>query len=488
MSKVTRMIPVSGLSNRFGHPMHRLPACLGVAVTGLAILPAMVSARAQDAGQAGAATTWKDVEQSAAFKEMATAIKGSGYSFDDTAKTFLQTSLFPLLEHEANRPTLDDVRKKIRDRFLLGIGNDQAFEQANAFVSASMADVARNAKADPVVRVQAMLLIGDLTDKGRLPWTPAAETLAAAVRDSSLASGVRVAAMAGLGLHANALPRLAADRAETVRTTVAAAVESLLEAAAAEKPARSRGVEEAWMASRGLGILPTVMNSAGAEMASRLTATIEDASWPIDVRVRAAAALGKTVGPESGVKGPEAVAALRNLAIASLEADRVDANRVLDLREYTGGAGQPAFQPGGPMPPMGGPASKGPNEDGFSELACRRTAWRLYTLGDAIDGKGRKTTLASLCEGNEAEEAKTLAALLKQSGERLTTEPFGYVFFKVFEAVDPAAAKKHADELARRPVEEPGPAEGGEPPGDAKDQKPGTKPNESPFGDNPFGQ
>lgn len=481
---MTRMIYFSFLESRSWRRKHRLPALPVIAAACLVILAAVASARAQDAEQAGGVTTWKDVEQSAAFKEIATAIKGGGYAFDDAAKTFLQTSLFPLLEHEANRPTLDDVRKKIRDRFLLAIGNDQAFEQANAFVSASMTDVARNVKADPVVRAQAMLLVGDLIDKGRLPWTPAAETLAAAVRDSSLPAGVRVAAMAGLGLHANAVPRLAADRAETVRTTVAAAVESLLEAAA-EKPARSRGVEEAWMASRGLGILPIVTNPAGAEMASRLTATSDDESWPIDVRVRAAAALGKTVGPESGVKGPEAVAALRKLAIAALEADRVAANRVLDLREYTGGAGQPAFQPRGPMPV---PGSQGPGADGFSELACRRTAWRLYTLGDAIDAKGRKATLASLCEGKEAEDARKLATLLKQSGERLNTEPFGYVFFEIFDAVDPAGAKKRANELARRPVEEPDAAEEGEQPGDAKDQKPGTKPNENPFGDNPFGQ
>jgi hypothetical protein len=69
--------------------------------------------------------TWKDVEASPQFKDVVTALRGGG-PFNDAAREFLSTAILPQFESEGNLPALDDVRKKIRDRLLLVIGNGDA--------------------------------------------------------------------------------------------------------------------------------------------------------------------------------------------------------------------------------------------------------------------------------------------------------------------------------------------------------------------------
>ena len=123
-----------------------------------------------------------------------------------------------------------------------------------------------------------------------------------------------------------------------------------------------------------------------------------------------------------------------------------------------------------------------PAEDGLSMAVCRRAAWRLYTLGDALVSDAKGGGLATLL-GDDAAAAQQLARLLKDSGEKLDVDPYGYVLLEALDDLDPAGAKKRAGlATPAAPAEKPADAGPAVPGGD----KPAPKPGDSPFGDSPF--
>jgi hypothetical protein len=434
--------------------------------------------------------TWKDVEMSPQFKEVVAGLKSEG-PFNEAARTFVTSVILPQFDKAENLPTLDEVRKKIRDRLLLAIGNEAAFTEAGSFIRDRLAGIVRDPQADLLQRVNAMMFIGEMTDKERIPWQPALETLAAVARDPDLDPAVRIAAVAGMNNHLGGVTRMTAEKGAAVRAAVAASLSDVLpppvadpkDAAARHSPAAS------WLAARTMAVLPRVMNPVSPEIASRLVAMIDDASWPVDVRVRAAAALGKTVGAESGVNAPTVIASVRDLAIMALDSDRREGKRLTELQSFMAGAGAGGGIPGpmrGAMPGMGpdmmGIDGEQAAEDGLSMAVCRRAAWRLYTLGDAILPDAKKGGFAALLD-QDADAAGRLAVLLKEIGETLDAEPYGYVLLQGLDDLDPAGAKKRAG-LAT-------PADAPQQPADSSPAKPGNdkpapKPTDSPFGDSPF--
>jgi hypothetical protein len=379
------------------------------------------------------------------------------------------------------------VRQKIRDRFLLAIGDDASFNQAGMFVRDQLAEVARDPKADLLQRVNAMMFIGEMTDKTRAPWSPALEPLAAAARDTALDPAIRIAAVIGMNNHLSWLPRLGGDQATAIRTTTAATLPTLLPEPtnAPAGTAKSRGPAEAWLAARGFGMLPLVLNPIPPEVASRLVAMIDDSSWPFDTRVRAAVALGKTVGVDSGVDPQAAVASIRGLAVAALEADRLEGQRLIELRSLAAGGasgGGPQRPRPGAMPGMTGAGGEGSAEDGLGTAICRRAAWRLYSLGDSIVPDSKTGGFVALLDQN-AESAQQLAVLLKEIGVALDAEPYGNVLLKGLDALDPAGAKKRA--ASGTQTDGPQQPEDNRPAASGND-KPAPKPTDSPFGDSPF--
>lgn len=465
---------------------HGIQLCLGLRFSAAIITAAAVcmaaigdSSPARAQPPAGEFANWKDVELSPQFKEVTTALKGGG-PFNDTTRDFVSSVILPQLDKEENLSMLDDVRKKIRDRVLLAISSEAVFEQASLFVRDRLDEVARDAKADLLQRVNAMVFLGEMTDKGRNPWPPAIQPLAAAAGDATLDPAVRIAAVGGLSKHLARLSRMTGDQATATRTAVATTLPKLLPPPATDgKDAVSpRSHAASWLAARSFGLLLQVVNPIPPDMAARLVAAIDDRSWPFDVRVRAAVALGKTIGPDSGVNAQAVLASIRSLAIAALDADRLEGRRLTELRSFKDGGNA------GPQAQMPGNAGMNgqPAEDGLSVAVCRRAAWRLYALGDAIVSDAKSGGLASVL-GNDAAAAQQLASLLKDSGETLDAEPYGYVLLKALDALDPSGAKKRAG-VAAPPVatEQPADAAPTTPNGD----KPAPKPGDSPFGDSPF--
>lgn len=445
-----------------------------VTVSGL-LLSATLGAFALPASGQEPPKTWPQIE--AEYKDYKDKL-GEGGPFDSATKAFFTEKALPQLATDANRQTIDRVRRRIRELMLTGITDVKAFEDASRTVREFMLGLARNDDAEPAVRVNAMLLVGELRTREGKPWPGAVVPLSTAVRDAKLPAGVRLAALAGLARHADAVRTADGDTAAAFAKDAAPAVLSIIAAAAKPPlPAAPRTADTSWMTARALTILPVVAPAAPKDLAAAVVAIMGDASWPIDVRVRAAAALGATATAQSGVNAGQAIEAVRVLAKSALEGDIASAERRRADREYRGGGGQAAAPPGFAPPgfgfggPLGAPAAA--NADGMAEQIVRRDAWRMATLADAILDADGDRGLAKLL-GKDGEAAAALATTLRENALSLDAEPTESGVAAALEslAAPQAAAAAKPAPAADKPA--PGATE--------------PEPAASPFDASPFGQ
>jgi hypothetical protein len=110
------------------------------------------------------------------------------------------------------------------------------------------------------------------------------------------------------------------------------------------------------------------------------------------------------------------------------------------------------------------------------EQACRRAAWRLYTLGAAILTPDEKQGLALLL-GDAAGPAKDLAGQLVKEGLTIDADSVEDALLDALDVLRPPA---DGGKPAKRATRQPKPDE----PAD-DESKPEADPNASPF-DNPF--
>ena len=408
---------------------------------------------------------WTKVEASREIRELKEKLREGG-QFDDTAKQFLEESALPQLALEENRPLIERTRKRIRELLLGDVGEDKAYGDIALLLAEYMTSLARDDQAAPVVRVNAMLLVSELKAKNGKPWPPAALALAAAAGDKGLPDAVRIAALAGVAKHA-----AAGGGDDAIAKTFGPPVSAIL----GEPAAAERDVEQEWLVSRALQIVPALVRPAPPKLAALLAGLAGDETRPIDLRVRAAAALGATADATSGIEAAAVVEAIRKLAITALESEeKAAAARRFEEQYRRGGA-----VPGGPQAPaFGFDGQPLPAIDplAISEQACRRAAWRLYTLGTAIFSADDKPGLATLM-GDAGGPAKELAKQLSTEGLTLDSDPVEDALLDALDVLRPPAPGEKA---AKRPVRQPKPEE---PAGD--EQKPAPDPNASPF-DNPF--
>jgi hypothetical protein len=410
---------------------------------------------------------WTKVEASREIRELKEKLREGG-QFDDNAKQFLQETALPQLALEENRSLIERTRKRLRELLLGDVGEDKAYADIAQLIADFMTAAARDDAADPVVRVNAMLLVGELKAKSGKPWAAAGPSLAAAAGDKNLPDAVRIAALAGVAKHVAAG---AGD--DSLATTFGPPVAAIL----GEPVAGPRSVEQEWLVSRALQLIPALVRPAPPKLAAFLAAIVGDEAQAIDLRVRAAAALGATADTASGIDAAAVVEAIRKLAITTLESEeKAAAARRFEERYRRGGAalgGPPSAPPGfgfdgQPLPAIDPLA--------ISEQACRRAAWRLYTLGTAIFSADDKPGLATLM-GDVAGPAKELAKQLTTEGLTLDSDPVEDALLDALDVLRPPAP---GGKSAKRPVRQPKPEE---PAGD--EQKPAPDPNASPF-DNPF--
>lgn len=515
--------PIGERSGRGRRGGDLLIACaLGLAAPASLALPVSVSAQDAAEGSAAAASgiTMADPSKAPWVKFEAAIEKNyreplkQGGGFENTAKEYLEKTVVPQLAAEDNRAIIERVRKRMRELLLGGITDDKAFEAASVAAVAAMEAMARDADQPLPVRVNAMLFIGEMRQKDNRDgkaWPKAAEPLAKAAADASLPAAIRIVAMAGLARQADTAKAAGDGKVAEFAKVARGAIQSIL----AEKPVGAAAVAVDWLAARALAILPGLTKNTPKEMAAAVAAILADESRPIDVRVRAAAALGAIAGAKSEVDAVAEVTHVRELAIAALEAETAAADRNRFEDEYrvmvggrrrfvakaapapdpvspsydpsginlsappsgypgsgsepgvTGGASYPGM-PGSAMPGM--PGGTDPVADYITEPACRRTAWRLHLLADAVLSE-KGAGIGSL-PGAEADAAKELAELLREHSVIVNEE---------------LTESSVRDALAALKGEEPEPdtAPAGDKPGTTK---PAGKPGESePDPSSPFG-
>lgn len=442
------------------------------------ILTTVVLLRARTAAAQGdaPAASWSKVESSEAAKKYFDRIKKG--EFDNESKAFLEQVALPQLAIEGNRRQIERIRRRMRDMLLNEKTSDAAaLDQAAKTAVDWLVSQAGNPQAEPVVRVNAMLLAGELRSKDGRPWAGTVGPLATVMGDDALPAGVRVAAAAGLARHVDAAR--AAGSPDAALAKVADPLVSVI----AASPSTADAAAGDWLVSRALDMLPIVAPKATPEAAKAMVAVLDDARRPVDVRVRAAAALGATATAASNVDAGEAVSRIRSLAAEALKADiTAAAERALTARM----SGQPVMPmaaqgfegagPGFPGAPseFGGAAGGGVQavDDPIDELVVRRDAWRLMTLATAVATADGTAGLSSLLAADAASRGRAISQALRESALMLDRSLDAASMKQAFAAIERLGAAA-ATPPGRRPAAAPA-------------DRPAT-PAEPPAGNDPFG-
>jgi hypothetical protein len=397
---------------------------------------------AKPAGDATRNAAWTKIEQDAE-KSYREPLKAGG-GFSPAAQDFIAKKAMPQLANDANRPILDRVRRKMREILIVGITDDRAFDDASKAVADAAVTIAKNSEASRAARVNAMLLVGELRakdNKDGTVWPAAVSQLAAVAGDATLDPSVRVAAMAGLVRHADVAKRTGGDRLTEFTKGARPAILAIV----AEKPSVEQPVVSDWLASRALSILTTVVKSSPKELATTLVGVMNDKDRSLDVRVRAAAALGATVTPKSEIQAVEATNGVTALAVDVLELDE----GILRDRRYEqqmsggggsgGGGGMMSMRPGMPtgmsMPGMGGGSVAVPQL--VPDQSLRRTAWRLVTLADAMLTEDGKAGVAALVSGNDKVKSQAYAELFRKYALELDEKRTDDVILEALASIRP---------------------------------------------------
>lgn len=447
-------------------PHRRLAIAMGI----LAATVASVACGQQE--EDARFSNWTKIETAAETRAYKDAMRAGG-TFDATSRGYLEQIALPQLALEANRATIERIRKRMREFLLADIGNEKTAEDATKTFLSFMEALAANGEAEPVVRVNAMLLIGELQGQDRKPWPPAAPVLAAAALNADLPKAVRVAAVVGLVRHVETARGQAEAQQRLVPIVMPVAGSILAAATGAEQSA-----ENEWLAARCLAVLPA-LGPLPPGTAAEVVRILGDDARSINVRVRAAAALGVSAGAESKIDPPAVIRSIEGVAIGGLAQDVAAADQILLERQLGGGGadqppggmlpgmlppgfGPPGMAPPGFMPPGGMPPGFGgpgfvPPPEGLADPSlqptalqliprevCRRAAWRLITLSDAILTEDRKRGLSSLLPEAERPPVEKLAQRLRRAAMELDATPEDQVLRQILQELKPAPAAEAA--------------------------------------------
>lgn len=371
------------------------------------LLPLVLTMAGTAAGQApeGIPADWKKTETAAETEYKQPLAEGG--AADAKIRGFLRDKALPQLALESNRTTIEKTRRRMRDFLLGGIEDAKTFDDVSRVVLDFMAAVARDGDADPVVRVNAMLLVGELRAKdNKQPWAPAIPVLAAGVADAKLPAEVRIAAIVGLARHLE-VAKAAGSEPPDAKAVLDALTLVVTSPAAPLDPAAMN-----WLLSRALTALPAASPALPKAVAAAVVKILEDSNRPFDVRVRAAAALGAAAKPDSGIDAAKTVATIQSLARAAIARDL----ELVAQQRAEENFGTTLATDANP------PKEESRNRTAMAELACRRNAWRLVTLADAVASEDGSAGLATLL-GKTGDAARELAKTLRSQGLAIDADP-----------------------------------------------------------------
>jgi len=385
------------------------------------------------AGHSAGYDSWSKVEQAQETRDYVLQIREG--KFDAAQKAFIADTLLPQLGLEANRASIAAVRQRIRGVALQGVTKPEVVDQGNAAIRDGMLQLVADKNTELLVQVNAMLLVGELQTIDRAPWVGSLNPLAKAAGDAALPLAIRVAAVHGLTRHVTA-----AAAGGPAATAAAPVVAGLVTSPPAGDAAATR-----WLLSRALDLLLRV--PAQPEAVAAAAKILADDKADLDLRVRAAAAVGGLATADSGIDAAAAVAQITSLARAALAGDLDAATERRFIRKLSGSslqAGGLSGERGGFTPPPPAAAEQGGggifggqfggelgaggappilDEDAVPTLACRRNAWRLFTLAEATKPARTGAGLAGLLSGEAANAAADLATRLRELAIDLDKQP-----------------------------------------------------------------
>jgi hypothetical protein len=434
---------------------------------------------APSSGRAADYDSWSKVEGAQETRDYGQQIREGKFDVG-----FVNKTLLPQLGLEANRTAIAAVRQRIRDVALRGAAKKEVVDQGNEAIRDGAMRLVNDKDADLIVRVNAMLLVGELQDLERAPWPESLAPLTKAASDAALPLAIRVAAVNGLARH------VAAAGAGGPAATAAAPVVGAL----VTSPPEGDAAAVRWLVSRALDLLLRV--PAQPQAVAAAARMLADGKADLDLRVRAAAAVGGLAKADSGIDAAAAVAQIKSLAITAVSAD-LDAAK--DRRFFRKMAGSDPLAAGGErgglaVPPAANSSTLGPggffggqgpgelgggltpavvDEDAVPTLACRRNAWRLFTLAEAIKPARSGAGLAGLLSGAAATAATDLATDLRESAIDLDKQPDEAMLAAALAKLRELASPAEADPRPGQPA-------GKEPP--AKE----ASPFDTPTGNSPF--
>ena len=437
------------------------------------------------AGRGAGYDSWSKVEQAQETRDYGLQIREG--KFDAAQKAFIDETLLPQLGLEANRASIAAVRQRIRDVALRGAAKKEIVDQGNGVIRDGMLRLVADKNAELPVRVNAMLLVGELQDLDRAPWPGSLAPLAKAAGDAALPLAIRVAALNGLARQG-----AGAAAGGPAATAAAPVVSGLVTSPPEGDPAAVR-----WLLSRALDLLPRV--SAPPPAVAAAARILADDKADLDLRVRAAAAVGGLAKADSGIDAAAAIAQIKALAITAVSADLDAAEERRFSKKLAGAnllAGGVSGERGGLSPPPPTAADQGGggifggqfggelgvggvaavvDEDAVPSLACRRNAWRLFTLAEAIKPARSGAGLADLLSGDAATTAADLATRLRESAIGLDKQPDEPTLTTALAELGKLAGPGQAAAPAAKPAGKPG--SGAEPsPFDQPDEPAGGSP------------
>lgn len=438
---------------------------------------------------------------------------------DITKPDVVSATVLPQLALPANRGSIGSVRQDMSSAFNRGTMD----ERGRTALVDGLSKMILDGNADPAVRVNAALMLGEIAGSDRKPWPAAADPLATFFGDEQLPPAIRIAAAIGLARHL-----------ETGGAALATAVGPVLVKTAEAAPSTVDPVAGEWLVGRALRMLTALGPAAPPATIVAATAILGDADRPIDSRVWAAAALGASAAAGRQIDVNAGLRSIRDLAVSVVSEEKERAERQQQAAgAATGmaaggfpgseaGYAEPGMNPGMAFPgfpgaasgmPQGfpgagpggfpGAASGYPGEgmsgdpsmgmgmgtspiDASLTLPFRRAAWRLATLADAIDGDKGKTGLVVLA-GAGTQQVRDMAKTLREAAEAIDANPTTRTILATFtklggKQTEPAPAEAAAPGSGAA-------AAGGAPAAaSAPAVQPAPAPAAPPAPDNPFAQ
>ena len=447
-----------GSPRRLAFDVRRIAAGWKAAFAGMSIVFTSMPA---DAVAEPRYAVWAKVEGAKETKEFKEKMREEGGVLDETDRQYLADTVLPQLAIEENRPEILRVRRRLKELFLTDIKDEKAFASLSEIFAAEMTRLARDDEADDVVRVNAVILLGEMKSKdSSRPWPGSLPLLSAVTGDAKLPLGVRIAAISALGKHLDGI-----KNDEAARASASEAIGPPLSAILLEPVGEQVDTGRSWLLTRALTLLPAVLKPLPPEVASVLPAMVADQSLPLDARIRAATALAASSAGQAA-DAVKFIDSIKSLAVESLDTEATVAENRRFARDYRRLIAGQQYQPQGESFPGGPqPAVEPPLE--IPEQSCRRAAWRLATLADALLSADGKTGLA-LALGDAAGPAKDLAESLRQSAKEIDEEPNEDSVFNALEKLEGAPAEPTAGQ----------PAAGAKP---AAQEPAKPNPNASPF-------